>query len=225
MDTRDIAVSHIIDAGTLAPGARQSLLAHFDSITNQIWRKPADVFQRLEAWVFAPDAGLLLGHSPGGELVAFSVYRRLILDAVLIVHRETTNVIPAVQGRGVWAAFTRRLRLDLAPSGGRLHLALRTRNPIIYMANYRVCEAMVPDLFRQGLSDPSLEDLAHRAAERLYPHLDLHRPSMVMPDAYVGTSYYEVPRHRDEAINTRFFATPGLAQPTSALFVLGRLKP
>ena len=225
MDTRDIAVSHIVDAGTLAPAARQSLLAHFDSITNRIWRKPADVFQRLEPWVFAPAAGLLLGHSHGGELVAFSVYRRIVLDSVLIVHRETTNVIPAVQGRGVWTAFTHRLRLDLAPNGGRLHLALRTRNPIIYMANYRVCEAMVPDLFRQGPSDPSLEDLAHRAAERLYPHLDLHRPSMVMPGAYVGTSYREAPRHRDEEINTRFFGAPGLAQPTSALFVLGRLKP
>jgi hypothetical protein len=224
MDNRDIAVSHVLNAAALAPAARQSLLAHFDSITNLIWRKPSDVFQRLEPWVFAPDAGLLLGHRRGGELVAFSLYRRIVLDSVLIVHRETTNVIPSVQERGVWTAFTRRLLHDLATVGGRLHLALRTRNPIIYMANYRICEAIVPDLFRPGLTDPSLEELARRAAERLYPHLDLHRPSMVMRGAYVGVDYREAPRHRDDQINTRFFCAPGLEEPTSALFVLGRVQ-
>jgi hypothetical protein len=224
MDNRDIAVSHVINAAALAPAARQSLLAHFDSITNLIWRKPSDVFQRLEPWVFAPDAGLLLGHTRGGELVAFSLYRRVVLDSALIVHRETTNVLPVAQARGVWTAFTRRLLHDSAAAGGRLHLALRTRNPIIYMANYRVCEAIVPDLFRPGLTDPSLEDLAHRAAERLYPHLDLHRPSMVMHGAYEGADYREAPRHRDDEVNSRFFCVPGLEVPTSALFVLGRVQ-
>jgi hypothetical protein len=226
MDESDITVSHVPDTTALAPAARRALLAHFDAITNLIWRKPADVFERLEPWVFASDTGLLLAHSLSGALVGFSVYRRLTLDAALIIHRETTNVLPAAQGHGVWTAFTRRLLHDLAETavGRRLHLAFRTRNPIIYMANYGVCEAIVPDLLRSGSTDCSLADLAARAAERLYPYLRLHRPSMIMLDAYAGSGYREAPRHRDEEINARFFATPGLEQPASALFVLGRAK-
>ncbi len=226
MEESDITVSHVTDPTELAPDARSSLLAHFDRFSNLIWRKPPDVFQRLEAWVLAHDTGLLLACARSGELVGFSVYRRLTLDSALIVHRETTNVIPSAQGRGVWRAFTRRLLCDLAARrhGHSLHLAFRTRNPIVYTANYGVCEAIVPDLLRPRLTDPGLENLAARAAERLYPHLRLHRSSMVMPDAYAGTGYRAVPRHRDGEINTRFFAAPGLAQPDSALFVLGRVR-
>ncbi|MGH7334216.1 MAG: hypothetical protein ACREKS_16030 [Candidatus Rokuibacteriota bacterium] len=224
MDESDITVSHVTDTTALAPAARRSLLECFDAITNLIWCKPADVFQRLEAWVFASDTGLLLARARSGELVGFSVYRRLPLDPTLIIHRETTNVRPAAQGRGVWTAFTRRLLHDLVPAtAGRLHLASRTRNPIIYMAYYGVCEAIVPDLL-QGSTDHDLEELAPRAAERLYPHLHLHRPSMIMADAYLGADYREAPRHRDHMINTRFFALPGLERPTNALFLLGRVK-
>lgn len=225
MDEHGISVSHIADTTALAQAARWFLLSCFDAITDVIWCKPADVFQRLESWVFAPDTGLLLARARTGELVGFSLYRRLTVDSELIVHRETTNVIPSAQGRGVWTAFTRRLLHDLATdtAGGRLHLAFRTRNPIIYTAYHRVCEAIVPDLLRGEVADPRLEDLAARTAERLYPHLRLHRPSMVMPDAYVGAGYRQAPRHHDQAINTSFFATPGLEQPASALFVLGRV--
>lgn len=226
MVERDITVSHVTDPTALASAARSSLLAHFDTIANLIWGKPADVFQRLESWIFASDTGLLLARAPSGELVGFSVYRRLTLGSARIIHRETTNVIPAAQGRGVWTAFTRRLLHDLAAGtdGRPLHLAFRTRNPIIYMANYGLCEAIVPDLLRSRLPDPSLAELAGRAAEQLYPYLCLQRPAMVMPDAYVGAGYRSAPRHRDEEIHTRFFAAPGMEQPASALFVLGRVK-
>jgi len=225
MRETEITVSHVNDPTALAPGARRSLLARFDAITNLIWRKPADVFQRLETWVFAPDTGLLLARTRGGEIVGFSVYRRLTIGLALVIHRETTNVVPAAQGRGVWTAFTRRLLDDTRSSATarRLHFALRTRNPIIYMANHRYCEAMVPDLL-QGVTDHTLEDLAAHAAERLYPHLRLHRPSMIMVDAYVGAVYREAPRHRDQRTNARFFDVPGLEQRDNALFVLGRVK-
>jgi hypothetical protein len=226
MSESDITVSHVTDTTALAQPERWSLLARFDAITNLIWCKPADVFQRLEPWVFAPDTGFLLARNRSGEIVGFSLYRRLTVGPALVIHRETTNVVPAAQGRGVWTAFTRRLLDDTGSSGTGppLHLALRTRNPIIYMGNYRTCEAIVPDLL-QGLTDHSLEDLAARAAERLYPHLRLHRPSMVMPDAYRGAGYRETPQHRDQKIDARFFDVPGLEQPASALFVLGRVRP
>jgi hypothetical protein len=226
MDEHGISVSHIADTTALSPSARGFLLASFDAIADVIWYKPADLFQRLESWVFALDTGLLLARAGTGELVGFSLYRRLTVDAERVIHRETTNVLPSHQGRGVWTAFTRRLLNDLATdtAGRPLHLAVRTRNPINYAAYHGVCEAIVPDLLRGESAEPRLEDLAARTAERVYPHVRLHRPSMIMPDAYVGVGYRQAPRHNDPAINSRFFASPGLEQPTSALFVLGRVK-
>jgi hypothetical protein len=225
MGENEIAISHVTDTTALPPAERQVLLTRFDAITDLIWRKPSDIFQRLESWVCGPDTGILLARSHQTEIVGFSVYRRLALGAALVIHRETTNIVPGVQGRGVWTAFTRRLLNDLGPtaSGRPLHLAFRTRNPVIYMANYRYCESVAPDLIG-GSTDRALIDLAVCAAERLYPQLRLDRTSMVMSHAYGGFAYREPPCHHDPRVTARFFAVPGLAPPDSALFALGRVR-
>jgi hypothetical protein len=224
MSESAVTISHVSDTSALPPAERRILLARFDAITNLIWRKPADIFQRLEAWVCTPDTGLLLA-SDATEIVGFSVYRRLRLGPDLVIYRETTNVAPRAQGRGVWTAFTRRLLSEAAPTapGHPVHLAFRTRNPIVYMANYRWCEAIVPDLFRPA-PDPVLMDLAVRAAQRLYPHLPLERPAMVISGAYAGLAYREGPRHRDARVTALFSAIPGLAPSDAAVFALGRVK-
>lgn len=226
MEEIRIRIDHITDTSTVSSATRSSLLIQFDAIANLIWRKPSDIFQRLESWVFASDTGLLLAHTGSGELVGFSVYRRLTLGSARVIHRETTNVIPAVQGRGVWTALTRRLLLDLATGAEDrpLHVAFRTRNPIVYIANYKLCEAIVPDLLRTGPADPGLENLALRAAQQVYPQLPVHLPWMVMLNAYAGAGYHAQPDHRSPEINARFFDPPGLEEPASALFVLGRLR-
>lgn len=219
-----VTISHATDITALPPAELRSALVRFDAIANLIWHKPPDIFQRLEAWLSSRETGLLLAWHET-ELVGFSLYRRLGLGEDLVLYRETTNVMPGAQGRGVWTSFTRRLLSDVSRAAPRraVHLAFRTRNPVIYTANYRYCEAIVPDVFR-GSPAASLLDLAARTAERLYPHLPLDRSAMVMPGAYAGCAYREEPRHRDPRVTARFRGIPGLAPPDAALFVLGRVR-
>ena len=85
---------------------------------------------------------LILVYDASG-LVAFSVYRKLRIAGGRAIYRSGTEVLPAHQGRGLYGFFTTEiLRSSGAADNGDSGVLYgwRTRNPIVWAANARICE-------------------------------------------------------------------------------------
>lgn len=206
---------------------RSATLAQCDEILGASWHMTAPVWAgRLS--VFRENYGIVLVLCEG-ETVGFSIYQRLTVDDSRVLYRAGTNVVPSHHGRGLYS----RLR-DLIISaelgtkdlgeGSLTHYAWRTRNPVVWETNARVCRRVVPSLL-EGAVDAPLVERARRVAAILHPHNALEVPSMIMPDAYrtVGLAYKVQPRHRDPRIDGFFAGNPALVDPSAAIFSLGEL--
>src|SRR5215470_6526014 len=91
---------------------------------------------------------LILVYDRSG-LVAFSTYRLLRLAERPAIYRSGTEVLPAHQGRGLYGFFTSEI-LKRTRSAGQGNAGIfygwRTRNPIVWVANAKICEKVTPGL-------------------------------------------------------------------------------
>jgi len=206
---------------------RSAMLAQCDEILGASWHMTGPVWAGRQS-VFGENYGIVLVLCED-EPVGFSIYQRLTVDDSRVLYRAGTHFLPAHQDRGLYSRLrdliisTELYETELG-GGPPTHYAWRTRNPIVWATNARVCRSVVPSLL-DGAVDSRLVELARLVADVLHPHNALEVPSMIMPDAYrtVGLAYKAQPRHRDPRIDALFAGNPALADPSAAIFSLGEL--
>jgi hypothetical protein len=128
---------------------------------------------------------LILVYDRSG-LVAFSVYRVMSIANRLAIYRSGTEVLPAHQGRGLYGFFTSQIlkRTDTAASvDGAVLYGWRTRNPIVWAANAKICDKVAPSLLGDK-ADPQLQAACVEMCRALYPGKQLEVPGMIMRGAY-----------------------------------------
>ena len=77
----------------------------------------------------------------------------LQISGGLAIYRSGTEVLPAHQGRGLYGFFTSEVlkNAGAADQGdGNVLYGWRTRNPIVWAANAKICEKVTPSLLGDG---------------------------------------------------------------------------
>ncbi len=119
------------------------------------------------------------------RLVAFSVYRVLTIAGRPAIYRSGTEVLPAHQGRGLYGFFTSQIlnHPGCATQKDGMLYGWRTRNPIVWAANAKICEKVAPALLGDA-ADPELQAACVEMCAALYPGKPLEVPRMIMRGAY-----------------------------------------
>ncbi len=171
------------DASLVSPGERQPLMDAMNNIIAVNW-KATEPHWTAASSPFDSRFSLILVYASSG-LVAFSVYRTLRIAGQLAVYRSGTEVLPVHQGRGLYGFFTTEILQSsgaCASDAGILY-GWRTRNPIVWAANARICEKVTPSLLGDS-QDAALQAACVEMCSLLYPGKSLEIPSMIMRGAY-----------------------------------------
>ncbi len=179
----DYAVYSFPDASAVGEGDRQPLMDAMNGIISVNW-KATEPHWTASCSPFEKHGLILIFDE--SSLVAFSVYRVLNVARALAVYRGGTEVLPAHQGRGLYGFFTSEVlkcsgAADRGDSG--VLYGWRTRNPIVWAANARICERVTPSLLGDA-QDPALQAACIEMCSSLYPGKALEVPDMIMRGAY-----------------------------------------
>lgn len=180
----DYAIHSYPDASCIAPSDRQPLMDAMNGIIAVNW-KATEPHWTAASSPFGSKYSLILAFHRTA-LVAFSVYRMLELAGGRAIYRSGTEVLPAHQGRGLYGCFTSEVLKcsGAAEHGGRGVLyGWRTRNPIVWAANAKICEKVTPSLL-DGAEDADLQAACIEMCASLYPGKPLELPGMIMRGAY-----------------------------------------
>jgi hypothetical protein len=172
------------DASRVAPSDQQQLMDAMNAIIAINWKATEP------HWTAASSPcdgkySLILVYDHSG-LVAFSVYRVMSIANRLAIYRSGTEVLPAHQGRGLYGFFTSQIlkRADKpASADGAVLYGWRTRNPIVWAANAKICDRVAPSLLGEK-ADPELQAAGVEMCQALYPGKQLEVPGMIMRGAY-----------------------------------------
>ena len=191
----DCAIYSFPDASLVQAADRQPLMDAMNGIiavnwqaTEPHWTAASSPFDRKYSLVVVYD---------GSGLVAFSVYRVLQMSAGFAIYRSGTEVLPAHQGRGLYGFFTNEV---LKCSGaadraeGSVLYGWRTRNPIVWAANAKICEKVTPSLLDDA-QDPRLQAACVEMCASLYPGKPLELPDMIMRGAYGHIKHHRQTYH------------------------------
>lgn len=204
------------------PAAAQPALAEeFDRLAETIWRKH-DRFWREFPKLWSDEMGSVFARDDG-ELVGFFLYQRLVVDGKSICYIHGINVHPRLQASGLAAQlWVKAVPYEATHSvGGTVHLAARTRNPLVLAMASRVCSKLVPGP-DPATDDPELRTLALRVSETLYPGVHVEQPLMIIRDAYTDFSYLRPQHHRDRAVDAKIYGDQLGAR--DVYFMLGVLR-
>jgi hypothetical protein len=180
----DCAVYSFPDASRIAASDRQPLMDAMNRIIAVNW-KATEPHWTAASSPFDSKYSLILVYD-GSGLVAFSVYRVLQISGGLAVYRSGTEVLPVHQGRGFYGLFTSEvLKCSGAAQKGDCGVLYgwRTRNPIVWAANAKICEKVTPSLLGDT-QDPALQAACVEMCSSLYPGKPLEVPEMIMRGAY-----------------------------------------
>jgi hypothetical protein len=180
----DYTVYSFPDASSIEHFDRQPVMDAMNDIIAINW-KAAEPHWTAASSPFDKKYSLILVHEDAG-LVAFSVYRLLRIAGHRAIYRSGTEVLPAHQGRGLYRFFTTEvLKHSGAVDGseGKILYGWRTRNPIVWAANARICEKVTPSLLSDD-QDPALQAACVEMCASLYPGETLELPDMIMRGAY-----------------------------------------
>ena len=183
------------DASLVCRSERQPLMDAMNNIIAVNWEATEPHWTAASS-PFDSKFSLILVYASSG-LVAFSVYRTLRIAGQPAIYRSGTEVLPAHQGRGLYGFFTTEILKSSGASdnddAGILY-AWRTRNPIVWAANARVCEKVTPSLLGDA-QDPALHAACVEMCSSLYPGEDLEIPSMIMRGAYGHIKHHRQTYH------------------------------
>jgi hypothetical protein len=191
----DYAVYRFPDASRIGRGEQQPLMDAMNNIIAINW-KATEPHWTAAASPFDKKFSLILVYASSG-LVAFSVYRRLRISGGPAIYRSGTEVLPAHQGRGLYGFFTTEV---LKSSGGAdngdagILYGWRTRNPIVWAANARICEKVTPSLLGDT-QDAALQAACVEMCSLLYPGKSLEIPGMIMRGAYGHIKHHRQAYH------------------------------
>ncbi|MBR0869538.1 hypothetical protein JQ633_04145 [Bradyrhizobium tropiciagri] len=191
----DYAIYSFPDASRIEPCDRQPLMDAMNGIIAVNWQASEPHWTQASS-PFDRKYSLILVYDDAG-LVAFSVYRVLQMSAGLGIYRSGTEVLPAHQGRGLYGFFTSEV---LKSSGaaeraeGEVLYGWRTRNPIVWAANAKICEKVTPSLL-DDTQDPALQAACVEMCTSLYPGKALEVPDMIMRGAYGHIKHHRQAYH------------------------------
>src|SRR5262249_240244 len=151
------AVYSFPDASRIGLSDRQTLMDAMNGIIAVNW-KATEPHWTADSSPFDPKYSLILVYDADG-LVAFSVYRIMRIASEAAIYRSGTEVLPAHQGRGLYGFFTSEvLKCSGAAANGDngVLYGWRTRNPIVWAANAKICEKVTPSLLDDA-EDPALQ--------------------------------------------------------------------
>ncbi len=142
----DYAVYSFPDATRVSPAEQRPLMDAMNNIIAVNWQATEPHWTPASS-PFDQKFSLVLVYDASG-LVAFSVYRKLRIAGRQAIYRSGTEVLPAHQGRGLYGFFTTEILRSsgAADSGSGIFYGWRTRNPIVWAANARICENVMPAL-------------------------------------------------------------------------------
>jgi hypothetical protein len=191
----EYAIYSFPDASLVSPGERRPLMDAMNGIIAVNW-KATEPHWTADASPFDRKFSLVLVYASSG-LVAFSVYRKLRLAAGPAIYRSGTEVLPAHQGRGLYGFFTTEVLKSSGaadtPESGILY-GWRTRNPIVWAANAKICEKVTPSLLGDT-QDPALQAACVEMCSLFYPGKHLEVPGMVMRGAYGHIKHHRQAYH------------------------------
>ena len=180
----DYSVYSFPDASRIEQADRQPVMDAMNGIiavnwqaTEPHWTAASSPFDKKYSLILVRD---------GAGLAAFSIYRMLQVAGCAAIYRSGTEVLPAHQGRGLYRFFTTEVLKHAATLDGgddNILYGWRTRNPIVWAANARICETVAPSLLGED-QDPVLQAAGVEMCAALYPGARLELPDMIMRDAY-----------------------------------------
>jgi hypothetical protein len=191
----DYAAYSFLDASCIAPSERQDLMNAMNGIIAVNW-KASEPHWTAGSSPFESRYSLILVCA-GADLVAFSVYRVMRISCGLAIYRSGTEVLPAHQGRGLYGFFTSEvLKTSRALEVGESNVlyAWRTRNPIVWTTNAKICERVTPSLLGDA-EDPTLQAACVEICSSLYPGKPLEVPGMIMRGAYGHIEHHRQTYH------------------------------
>jgi hypothetical protein len=191
----DYTVYSFPDASQIAPTDQQPLMDALNAIIAINW-KATEPHWTSTSSPFDGKYSLILVYAPSG-LVAFSVYRTMRIANRLAIYRSGTEVLPAHQGRGLYGFFTSEIlrRAEAAARGNtEILYGWRTRNPIVWAANAKICEKVAPSLLGDT-PDPDLQAACIEMCSALYPGRQLEVPGMIMRGAYGHIKHHRQAYH------------------------------
>jgi len=191
----DFAIYSFPDASQIGATDRQPLMDAMNGIIAVNW-KATEPHWTPAASPFESKYSLILVYD-GPAPVAFSVYRVLHMSGGLGIYRSGTEVLPAYQGRGLYGFFTSEvLKCSGAAENGDANVLYgwRTRNPIVWAANAKICEKVTPSLLGDA-QDPALQAACVEMCSSLYPGKPLEVPGMIMRGAYGHIKHHRQAYH------------------------------
>jgi hypothetical protein len=180
----DYEVFSFPDASHVGEAGRQALMDAMNDIIAVNW-KATEPHWTAASSPFDSQYSLILVYDRS-DLVAFSVYRILKVADRLAIYRSGTEVLPTHQGRGLYGFFTSEILKRSGasdPDKAGILYGWRTRNPIVWAANAKICEKVVPSLLGDTV-DPALQAACVEMCSSLYPQKALEVPSMIMRGVY-----------------------------------------
>jgi len=191
----DYAIYSFPDASQIEVADRQPLMDAMNGIIAVNW-KATEPHWTAAASPFDGKYSLILVYNSSG-LIAFSVYRVLQMSGGPALYRSGTEVLPTHQGRGLYGFFTTEVlkRSGAADkSEGSVLYGWRTRNPIVWAANAKICEKVTPSLLADT-QDPALQAACVEMCSSLYPGKSLEVPGMIMRGAYGHIKHHRQTYH------------------------------
>jgi hypothetical protein len=183
------------DASRISPSHRQPVMDAMNGIIATNW-KAAEPHWTAASSPFESQYSLILVFQHAA-LVAFSVYRILEVAGCRAIYRSGTEVLPAHQGRGLYGFFTSEvLKRSGAAERGEASVLYgwRTRNPIVWAANAKICDKVTPSLLNEA-QDSSLQAACVEMCASLYPGKALELPGMIMRGAYGHIKHHRQTYH------------------------------
>ncbi|WP_240359740.1 GNAT family N-acetyltransferase [Pyxidicoccus trucidator] len=164
-------------------------------------------------------------HSEDDRVVGWTGYHRLKLAGRTCLYLDSTGVLPELQNTGIMTRlFGHFLLGELLRAGPQgLYVSMRTENPVVYQAFYKV--AGERNIF-PSLSVPvpdKVQEMGRQLAAWLGQSDKFDAPSLRVKGAYdnLDALYGELPTCDDDGIN-RYFRQH--LRPVDAFLVLARLS-
>jgi len=191
----DYTIYSFPDASQIGQSHRQPVMDAMNGIIAINW-KAAEPHWTAASSPFESKYSLILVYDHEA-LVAFSVYRMLDVAGCRAIYRSGTEVLPAHQGHGLYGFFTSEvLKRSGAAKRGEASVLYgwRTRNPIVWAANAKICDKVAPSLLSEA-QDASLQAACVAMCASLYPGKALELPGMIMRGVYGHITHHRQAYH------------------------------
>jgi hypothetical protein len=190
----DYTIYSFPDASHVRKPQQQPVMAAMNGIIATNWTA-TEPHWTTNSSPFDSKYSLILVYDRSG-LAAFSVYRILRIAGCRAIYRSGTEVVPAHQGRGLYGFLTSEIlkHSGSAHGEGSVLYGWRTRNPIVWAANAKICEKVTPSLL-DDTQDSSLDAACLQMCSSLYPGRLLELPDMIMRGAYGHISHHRQVYH------------------------------